>query len=160
MTESKQVSFEDYLEIMFSTSNWIEGVMSMLGAFCEDVQLCEKQPGELAGVAPSIIDQTAALLDRGRRLSDALRDRVDERPELFRASEVTAATWWADMAAFKANGNLELLRQDMANEAWEDVLFELHAFLYETVSCLSLTDVAQRMLRSTEADSLTLARPN
>ena len=161
MTSPKQVSFDEYLDIVFASSNWLDGCVTMLAAFVEDIDSARDNPAlSLPPTAPSIVDQGAALTGRAKRMEMQLRETAERRGPAFQTSELGAVLWWAGMASHKATAAAESARAKMARNAWEDAFFEIHALLYDTISALSLLSVAEGMIRRMETEGSGDARPN
>lgn len=161
MTSPKQVSFDQYLDIIFATSNWLDACVNMLSVFLEDIDSCRDNPGQsLPGSAPSIIDQVVALAGRARRLELQFRDTAEKHGPEFQTTELGAVLWWAGMASHKARAAAESARDKMARNAWDDAFFEVHALMYETMSALSLLSVAEGMIQRMETEGMGHVRPN
>jgi hypothetical protein len=161
MTGPKQVSFAEYLDTIFASSNWLDACVGMLAVFVDDVDSCRDNPGQtLPGTAPSIVDQAAALAGRAQRLERSLRAGAERRGPEFQTSELGAVLWWAGMASHKAAAAAQGARDKMARAAWEDAFYEVHLLLYETMSALSLLSVAEGMIRRMETEGTGRVRPN
>jgi len=73
MTSPQQVPFDEYLDAVFASPNWLEACVSMLAAFLESIDSCRDSPGlSLPQIAPPIVDQVSAVADRAQRLVHAI----------------------------------------------------------------------------------------
>src|SRR5438270_12902702 len=121
MTSPKQVSFDEYLDIIFASSNWLEACVTMLSVFLEDLDSCRDDPAmRLPEIAPSILDQVTSVSSRAHRLELQLRGTAERRGPAFQTSELGSVLWWAGMASHKATGAAEGSRAKMAKNAWDD----------------------------------------
>ena len=161
MTEPKQVSFDRFLDTIFASSNRLDACMNMLAVFLEDIDSCRDNPGQsLPASAPSIVDQVAAVAGRAQRLELRFRDTAEKRGPGVQTAELGAVLWWAGMASHKAVAAAEGVRDKMAQDAWEEAFFEIHALMYDTVSALSLLSVAEGMIQRMETEGSGRERPN
>jgi hypothetical protein len=162
MTAPKQVSFDEYLDSVFASPIWLDACVNMLSVFLEDVDACREKPEQdLPGLAPSIVDQVAAVADRTRRLELRMRGIAEKRGTQFMTTELGATLWWAGMASHKATGAVQHIREKMGRNAWSDVFFEVHAMMHDTAAALSLLSVAERMIKRMESEGVPGSeRPN
>jgi hypothetical protein len=162
VTAPKQVSFDKYLDSVFASPIWLDACVNMLSVFLEDVDSCRENPDrDLPGVAPSIVDQVAAVADRARRMGIRMREATEKRGPEWKTTELGATLWWAGMAAHKATGAVQNVRAKMGRNDWSDVFFEVHAMMHDTASALSLLSVAERMIKRMESEGVAGAeRPN
>jgi|GEM_PF-4465102 len=100
------------------------------------------------------------MAGRAQRLELRLRHTVETRGPEFQTSELGAVLWWAGMASHKAAAAVEGVRDKMAQDAWEEAFFEIHALMYDTMSALSLLSVAEGMIQRMETESSDRERPN
>lgn len=161
MIPPKQVSFDRYLDSIFASPNWLDGCVGMLSALLEDIDSCRETLGvSLPQIAPSIVDQVAAVTGQAQRLELRFRDTVEMRGPAFQTSELGATLWWAGMAAHKAASAAGAARDKMAQNAWEDAFFEIHALMYDTISAVSLLSVAEGLIQRMETERTNRVRPN
>jgi hypothetical protein len=161
VTSPKQVSFDEYLDIIFSSSNWLDACVPMLAVFLEDIESCRDNLDEkLPEIAPSILDQVGAIAGRAQRLELELRSKAGSHGPAFQTSELGAVLWWAGMALHKGMGAAEGARDKMDRKVWEDAFLEVHASMYETMSALSLLSVAEGMMLRMETEGTDRPRPN
>ena len=161
MTQPKQVSFDRYLDFIFASSNWLDACVNMLSVFLESIDSCRDNPGQsLPASGPSIVDQVAAVAGRAHLLELRFRDTAEKRGPQFQTSELGAVLWWAGMSSHKAAVAAKGVRDKMAQDAWEEAFFEVHALMYDTMSALSLLSVAEGMIQRMETESSGRERPN
>lgn len=161
MTQPKQISFDQYLDAVFDSPNWVDACVNMLAAFLESLEECRDDPGrELPRMGPPLIDQIAAVAHRAKRREDQFRVIAEKHGPEFQTSELGATLWWAGMAVHKAVGAAAGSREKLAERAAEDALFEIHALLFDTMSAISLLSVAEGMIEGMEAGIKGRERPN
>lgn len=161
MTLPEEISFDRYLDTIFAASNRLDACVNMLSAFLESIDSCRDDLRErLPGMAPSIVDQVVAVVDRAQRLERRLRTVAQTRGPEFQTSELGAVLWWAGMASHKAMAAAEAARGKMAREVWDDAFFEVHALMYDTMSALSLLSLAEAMIQRMERESIGRYNPN
>lgn len=161
MTEPKQLSFDRYLDTVFAGSSWLEACVTMLTTFLESIDSCRDDPGRsLLSTAPAIVDQVAAVAGAARNLEHRFRKIAEKRGPEFQTDELGAVLWWAGMASHKAGGAVEAARRLMAQDAWEQAFFDIHALMYDTMAALSLLAVAEGMMQRMETESLGRERAN
>jgi hypothetical protein len=162
MISGKEVSFDQYLDMIFAGPIWLDACTGMLSVFLEDIEGCRENPREtLPEIAPSIVDQVSRVAERARRLEGRFRQAAEERGPRFQTTELGAVLWWVGLACHKAAGNAENARERMDRKAWDDAFIDVHSLLYETMSALSLLAVAEGMLAEMEeANGETGGRPN
>jgi hypothetical protein len=97
---------------------------------------------------------------RAQRLELQLRGTAERHGPAFQTSELGAVLWWAGMALHKAARAGEGARNKMAQKAWEDAFFEVHALLYDTMAAVSLLSVAEGMIQRMETEGIDPGRPN
>lgn len=161
MAEPRQVSFDQYLDILFASSGWLDACVNMLSVFLEDIECGRDNPAEaLPGIAPSIVDQVAAVAGRARRLEHQFRVTAEKRGPEFQTTQLGAVLWWAGMASHKADAALEDARGEMARNDWQDAFIQINLLLYDTVAALSLLSVAEGMIRRMETEGIERERQN
>jgi hypothetical protein len=152
MTQPKQISFDEYLDSVFASPIWLDACVNMLSVFLEDIDACRDNPGrDLPDLAPSILDQVAAVAIRARRKESHFRDTAEKRGPEFKTTELGAVLWWAGMASHKAEAAGRAVLKKINQNAWDDVFFEVHAMMYDTIAALSLLSVAERMIERMES---------
>ena len=161
MTSPRQVSFDEYLDIIFASPNWLDSCVTMMAVFLEDVESCsENLSQKLPEVAPSILDQVDAIAARAQRLEMELRDTAQSRGPAFQTNELGSVLWWAGMALHKAASASQGARDKMARGIWDDAFLEVHASMFETMSGLSLLSTAGEMMLRMENEGTDRPRPN
>lgn len=162
MSIGKQVSFDQYLDILFAEGIWLDGCTTMLAVFLEDIETGRDNPREtLPDIAPSIVDQVTRVSRHAHGLEQSFRALAQERGPAFQTNELGAALWWAGMAAAKADASAQEVQKKMASNDWPEAYFEIHRLMYETICALSLLSVAERIMRRQEDEQERGgARPN
>jgi len=146
---------------VFASPDWLEGCVSMLSAFLETIDECRDNPEErLPEVAPPVVDQVAAVVERARDRQQGLRESAQARGPEFRTSELGAVLWWAGMALHKATEAIPAARRKMAQGARFEAFVEVHSLLYDTISGLSLLSVAEGLIHDMEMAGREHERPN
>lgn len=157
----EQVSFDRYLDLVFSSSNWTDACVSMLSAFLETIDACRDNLSEsLPDAAPSIVDQVEALAGRAQQFESDLRSQAGRYGPEFKTSELGAVLWWAGMASHKATSAVKNFRAKMDANNWDGAWFEIHALMFDTMSALSLLSVGETMIRRMETEGLGHVRGN
>ena len=160
MTTPRLISFDEYLDVIFASDDWLDACVNMLSVFLEDIESCREDPvGTLPAVAPSIVDQVAAVAERTQRLQREVRSSAEGRGPQFQTTELGAVLWWAGMGAHKAVTAVPSIRDAMGRGAWDDTYFAIHALLYDTISALSLLSVADGVFAQ-QVESFGRGRPN
>lgn len=161
MTLPEQVSFDQYLDTVFASSKWVDACVTMLSAFLESIDACRDDPDQqLPDIAPSIVDQVAAMVDRAQRLEQSFRATAEERGPAYQTPELGAALWWTGMSLHKAMAAVEGARKQISQNAWWEVFFEVHALLHGAISAISLLALAEGMIQRMEAAGVSQGRPN
>jgi hypothetical protein len=161
MSFPRQVTFDQYLDLVFAGPGWLEACVGMLSAFLQDIDTDSDDAAErLPEIAPSIVEQASAIVGAAKRLEQRLREAAEQRGPAFQTDELGAVLWWAGMASYKATSAAEGARGRMAEQTWDDAFFEIHALLHGAISALSLLSVAEGMMRRMEAEGTGRERPN
>ena len=161
MTQPKQISFGQYLDTIFASPIWLDACVNMLSVFLEDIGACRENPSQsLPRIAPSIVEQVAAVAGQAHRLELRFRDTAEKHGPEFQTNELGAILWWAGMASHKARGSVQTIGKKSEQNAWDDVFLEVHAMMYDTISALSLLSTAERMIQRMETEGTGRDRPN
>jgi hypothetical protein len=153
MISGKEVSFDQYLDMIFAGPMWLDACTNMLSVFLDDIEGCRDKPREsLPEIAPSIVDQVTRVAERARRLEARFREHAEERGPEFKTAELGSVLWWAGLASHKAASAAESVQGHMERKAWDDVFFDVHTLMFDTMSALSLLSVAERMINRMEQD--------
>ncbi|MGH2442654.1 MAG: hypothetical protein ACRDFX_05785 [Chloroflexota bacterium] len=148
MTQPKQISFDSYLDTIFAGGAWLEACVNMLSVFLEDIDSCRDEPGKLLpGIAPSIVDQVAAVADRARHLQAQHRSTAEQHGPEAQTAELGAILWWAGMASHQAGAALTASRDLMERNAWDEAFIQINVLMYDTISSLSLLSISEEMVR-------------
>ena len=161
MQSGKAISFDQYLDMVFAGSGWLDACTTMLAVFSNDIEGCRDNPSEgLSEVAPSILDQVTRVADRARRLEMSFRELAHEGGARFQTIELGSVLWWAGLASHKAAGGAETVRKQIDQRAWQDVFIDLHTLIFDVISALSLLGIAERLISRMEIEDESSGRAN
>jgi hypothetical protein len=161
MQSGKEISFDQYLDMIFAGSGWLEACTTMLAVFSNDIESCRENPGEgLPEEAPSILDQVTRVAERARRLETSFRELAHERGARFQTIELGSTLWWAGLASHKAAGGIERVQKQITRQAWEDVFIDLHTLIFDVISALSLLGIAEQLVSRMELEAESSGRSN